>query len=124
MGPEPPLLWRGPEKGALTGIEGRESVLSCGRTGPAGTQQEMVPEVSVAVGHPGQRVYCPLEGCSKYKATVPKARDLAELKARELVPDILLIWVGEEERLYKVYQALFCLKSYLVFRTAGCRADH
>lgn len=52
MGPESPLLWRGPEKGALTGIEGRESVLSCGRTGPAGTQQEMVPEVAVARGAP------------------------------------------------------------------------
>lgn len=72
MGPEPPLLWRGPEKGALTGIEGRESVLSCGRTGPAGTQQEMVPEVAVAWGTQDKECIVPWKDVQSTKLQCPR----------------------------------------------------
>lgn len=58
------------------------------------------------------------------KPRLPKARDLAESKARERVPDILVDLDGGGGEIIKFYQVLFRLRSYLVLRTARCRGDH
>lgn len=58
------------------------------------------------------------------KLQLPKARDLAEWKARERVPDVLVGLDGGGGEIIKFYQVLFRLRSYLVLRTARCRGDH
>lgn len=58
------------------------------------------------------------------KLQLPKARDLAESKARERVPDVLVGLDGGGGEIIKFYQVLFHLRSYLVLRTARCRGDH
>lgn len=52
------------------------------------------------------------------KPWLPKARDLAESKARERVPDILVDLDRGGGEIIKFYQVLFRL------RTARCRGDH
>lgn len=66
-------------------------------------------------------MHCSLEGCSKGSYSCPWPEP--ELKACELVSDIVLIWERKGEDC-KVYQGLSHLRSYLVLRTALCRGEY
>lgn len=127
----PPLLCRGPGRlHSLTGLRGH------GQYGAVGTGRSTEGGLGRAAVSVLRRLgFCQSgaqdKGCSvswkdvqSTKLQLPKARDLAESKARERVPDVLVDLDGGGGEMRKFYQVLFRLRSYLVLRTARCRADH
>lgn len=103
----PFLLRRVPGEGGFTGIVGNRSVLSCWhRDSRHSVESDARGDCSISAslgccqnqGAQDKGYSIPCKDVQSTMLLLPKARNLAELKARELVPGILvdLDWGGRE----------------------------